>query len=384
VALTVVLPTYEEAGNIRAVVTEVQRVLESVPNHEILVVDDDSPDRTWAIVDLIETRDPRVRCYRRMDERGLASAIVDGLRLGRGDVLVVMDADLQHEPETILPLLAAVESADIAVASRYVEGGSVGEWGSLRRWVSKIATVIGQRALGVSASDPMSGFFAIRKPVFEAVESGLKPRGFKALLEILYQAENAEVVEVPYEFRTRMSGRSKLGGGVVIDYLRTLVSLRAKRVRLGQLLRYLAVGASGVLVQLSVLQALLTSGMNGSVPVALAIGAAMISNFGLNNLWTFRAQQLVGSAFGWGLARFMMVSTVGALLNLGTTMSLHALTGRTLLLTSLAGIGVATLWNFEMNRRWTWSSQLPSEANSEVTRLSSSPAVVASAVDAAE
>ncbi|MEM7584050.1 MAG: polyprenol monophosphomannose synthase [Acidobacteriota bacterium] len=224
--VSVILPTYNEAENIRVVISAVQAALQDVPRHEILVVDDDSPDGTWRIADDLGLLDRRIRCYRRLRERGLASAIFEGLTKANGDVLVVIDADLQHDPEVIPSLVTALERADVAVASRYASGGGTTSWPSARRWMSRLATSLGQWTLGLRIADPMSGFFAIRRRTFRSVEEQLRPRGFKALLEILSKARNARVTEVPYTFRPRRAGTSKLGPEVMIDYLLSLIELR--------------------------------------------------------------------------------------------------------------------------------------------------------------
>ncbi|MEM1206369.1 MAG: polyprenol monophosphomannose synthase [Acidobacteriota bacterium] len=228
VAVSVVLPTFNEAENVQAVVFAVQRALRGVPSHEILVVDDDSPDGTWRIARDLGQVDDRIRCVRRLHERGLASAIFDGLRRAKGDVLVVIDADFQHDPEVIPNLVAALKRADLAVASRYTAGGAMASWSSTRRFMSRLATSLGRWALGLPVADPMSGFFAIRRPTFRGVEDRLRPRGFKALLEILSKARNASVTEVPYTFGPRRAGTSKLGAGVMLDYLLSLIELRSR------------------------------------------------------------------------------------------------------------------------------------------------------------
>lgn len=364
-AVSVILPTYNEAENIQAVITAIQAALREVPHHEILVVDDDSPDGTWQIASDLGHHDRRIRCHRRLQERGLASAIFDGLARAQGEVLVVIDADLQHDPEVIPSLVAALKRADVAVASRYTSGGGTSSWSAVRCWMSRLATSLGQWALGSRITDPMSGFFALRRRVFRDVREQLRPRGFKALLEILSKARNAEVTEVPYTFRPRQAGTSKLGAEVVVDYLLSLIELRSRSLISAQFLSYCLVGLSGVFVQLGSLAALqfvfsrffsgsLSGSSLDSLALAMAILIAMVSNFALNNAWTFRHNKLSRSALGIGLLRFIAVSSVGAVLNHACSMAIHRGTGIELVWTSLVGIAAATLWNYALNRLLIW------------------------------
>ncbi|MDD4319313.1 MAG: polyprenol monophosphomannose synthase [Candidatus Peribacteraceae bacterium] len=228
--LSLILPTYNEAENIRAVIAEARRVLEDVP-HEIIVVDDDSPDGTWRIVHELSEEDPHVRAIRRVGRRGLSSAVVEGFRAAKGDVLAVADADGQHDYALLPRLYAAVrEKGGIAIGSRYVEGGSVGAWDERRRLLSRLATQLAIRLCRVPVSDPMSGFFAVSRPVFERVLPHLRPKGFKILFEILLHAErDMPVTEMPFTFGIRKYGRSKLSLGVEWAFLAMLLTAVLRR-----------------------------------------------------------------------------------------------------------------------------------------------------------
>ena len=199
----------------------------------------------------------------------------------------------------------------------------------------------------------MSGFFAIRRTTFHKVASRLRPRGFKVLMEILAREPEARVVEVPYTFSPRWTGRSKLGPEVMLDYLWSLVELRTGRTLSPRFLQYCVVGLTGVLVQLAVLAALRTV-LEEAIALALAILSAMTSNFVINNRWTFRDRRLESGAWRGGLLRFVAISSLGALINHSVSLRLHHLTGIDLLWTSLAGIVLATVWNYHFNRGFTW------------------------------
>ncbi len=353
VEVSVILPTLNEASTIRKAIRATQTALGDMEAHEIVVVDDDSADGTSAIVEGLARHDQRVRLLRRRDCRGLASAIVDGLTVAEGHRLVVMDADLQHDPATIPLLVKALDSADVVVASRYAPGGFTGSWSLVRRGVSRFATYLSRVVLGLSTTDPMSGFFAIRRGQFHRLAHTLRPRGYKALLEILARTPDARFAEVPYRFRPREAGTSKLGPGVILDLLLSLFEIRTGRSISPRFLRYCAVGCSGVAVQLGVVSILQTS-LGDSWALAVAVLAAMLSNFTLNNAWTFRDSKLERGAFVTGLARFIVVCMAGAALNYAISLGLHRVSNVPLVWTSLAGIAAATIWNYQLNRRWTW------------------------------
>jgi len=231
--LSLVLPTYNEAGNIRQVVKQIQGILQDVP-HEIIVVDDDSPDGTWRIVEEMSASDPSVRVLRRVGRRGLSSAAIEGFRTAKGDVLAVADADGQHDYALLPRLYERVRMhGGIAVGSRYVEGGSVGAWDERRRLLSRIATWLALRLCRVKVRDPMSGFFAVSRATFDRVAPGLRPRGFKILFDILIAVpKETPAAEVPYVFRTRGVGESKLSLRVELAFLFSLFEATLRRFAL--------------------------------------------------------------------------------------------------------------------------------------------------------
>src|SRR5262245_60851865 len=230
-AVTVVVPTYNERDNLPPLLDAVRCALHGWPL-EIWVVDDDSPDGTWRVAQRYGDACPAVRLLRRTGERGLGSAVIAGFDRARGDVLVVMDGDLSHDP-AILPRLAqAVEAgADVAVGSRRIPGGGAEPWPWHRRRLSDLATALARVTLAVPLADPMSGYFALRRGVFEAVRARIRPRGYKILLEIVCRAGPLRIVEVPYVFRDRRQGVSKASLRVGLQYLESLWALRRESVR---------------------------------------------------------------------------------------------------------------------------------------------------------
>lgn len=218
--LSLVLPTYNEAANITSLIDVLDVVLHELP-HEIIVVDDDSPDGTWKVVEHVSKKYPTVRVLRRVGRRGLSSAVVEGFDMARGDMLAVMDADGQHDASLLLTLVASLKNgADIALGSRYMAGGSVGDWVTDRRIISKTGTALALSLSRVRVTDPLGGFFALKASFYKKVRPFLKPTGFKILLEILsYLPPETKVAEIPLIFRMRLHGRSKLSMKVHLDFV---------------------------------------------------------------------------------------------------------------------------------------------------------------------
>lgn len=241
--LSLVLPTYNEAKNLPGMLAEISQALAHLP-HEIIVVDDDSPDETWKVAEDLIGKIPGLRVIRRIDARGLSSAVVRGFLEAKGDVLAVMDADGQHDTALIAKLDQAIRSgAGIAVGSRYVTGGDVGEWDGGRHILSKIATGMAMRVLKrsdmASVRDPMSGFFAIRADLFHDAKPRLIPKGFKILLDLLIHVKRGTtVMEVPLKFGLRRAGESKLNAKVQMDFLSYLYDVTLGRYVSGRVLLF--------------------------------------------------------------------------------------------------------------------------------------------------
>jgi len=233
VRLSLVVPTYNESKNVRELVQRLTDLLEPALDgeYELLIVDDDSPDRTWEIARSLTVDYPRVRVMRRVGERGLSSAVIRGWQVARGDVLAVIDSDLQHPPEVTVQLWSEIErGADLAVASRHTDGGGVSSWSMIRRLLSRGAQLLGLVLLpGVlgRVSDPMSGYFMVRR---EAIGGRpMSPLGYKILIEVIGRGEIRGIGEVGYVFREREEGESKVTWRLYVDYLRHLVRLRRDR-----------------------------------------------------------------------------------------------------------------------------------------------------------
>lgn len=230
--LSLILPTYNEARNLPTLLLLLSRVLRA-HEHEIIVVDDNSPDGTWQVGETLKSDYSQLRILRRMGKKGLSSAVVDGFDAAKGSILVVMDADGQHDADLLIRMLAAIDSnADIAIGSRYIMGGSIGHWVRDRRIISRVGTFLAHHASQQAVSDPLGGFFAIRRSLYEKIRSKLRPSGFKILLEILaHVPSSAQVVEIPLVFRSRLHGESKLSFRVHCQFLLQVVRLACVRWR---------------------------------------------------------------------------------------------------------------------------------------------------------
>ncbi len=355
--VSLIIPTYNERDNIVALTERLGRAL-SRHSYEIVFIDDNSADGTAALAASLGDNYP-VRVIVRRNKRGLASAVVDGLSQVSGPIIAVMDADLQHPPELIPELLREMEKgADIVIASRYAKGGSCPGWSLGRKIMSRGAIFLAHLLLPRTrqASDPMSGFFMFHKRVVAGAR--LKPTGYKILLEILMAGKSQAVAEVPYTFGTRGRGQSKLGARQQIDYLRHIYSLMKRSGELARFIKFAVVGASGVGVNMGLLWLLTeVGGLFYLLSAAIAIETSIITNFILNNYFTFADRSQPGvKPFFSRLLRFNLVSLAGLGINLAILWLLTEGLGVFYLLSNLVGIAAATLWNYLANNWWTWKA----------------------------
>ena len=357
--LSVILPTYNERRNIAAAVESIDRALSGTAvGYEIIVVDDDSPDRTWEEVESLARHRADLHLIRRVGRRGLSSAVVEGFSAATGDVLAVMDADLQHDA-SLLPAMvqaAGAPGTDLVVATRYAQGGSAGDWTLGRRFLSRLATVLSWAVVRTRVSDPMSGYFLIAAHTWRDVSARLDPRGFKILLEIIARSPPLACREIGYTFRPRRHGASKLDSAVGISYLRSLYDLSLGRFIDRRMLSFGLVGLSGAAVNLATVR-LLHDVLRLGVTAALAsaIGTAMVSNFLLNNFITYSDRHRSGlPSLLKGFASFAAISSAGAAINLAVARySIRAL-DLNIYVGVVLGIVVATAWNFRASRAVTW------------------------------
>jgi dolichol-phosphate mannosyltransferase len=360
--LTLVVPTYNERNNLPALLERVEAALTACAEpFEVIVVDDDSPDGTSEVARSLAARHRWLRVLTRKHQRDLSTAVLAGWFAARGEILGVIDGDLQHPPELLPELLRRLREtgADIVIASRHVKGGGVSKWSLFRRLISWAATLMAGFILPGTLSrvrDPMSGFFLLRRPVVE--NSPLRPVGYKILLEVLAKGDYHRCEEVPYIFQERFQGGSKMGLRTGWQYLLHLASIAVDTGEARRVFRYAAVGTSGAVVNLGVFAALARA---AGAPPALALPAAtalaIINNFLLNDRFTFpeTRRRTPGRAAAVGrFVRFLWVVLIGACLNMTLASALMRLARVPLELAVLAGIGAAAAWNFVLNSRVTW------------------------------
>jgi len=351
--LSIVIPTYNERENLPILLERLEKTLHNI-DFETIVVDDDSPDRTWELArELARTKYPWLRVIRRVGERGLASAVIRGFSEARGEYVAVMDADLQHPPEVLPQLLktALEEKADIVIASRYVRGGGVEGWSRLRLLISKTATLIAYLLLPEArrTSDPMSGFFLVKRKLLDKCINSLKPRGYKILLEILVKCKPDKIVDVPYVFRRRFAGKSKLGFRTTLDYIIHVLELNQYRV-----LKNAVVGASGLIVLWSTLY-LLSDILNVDPLLAYpaAIEASIINNFFWNDKLVFRGRGRQ-KPLCRRLVEYHGAVALGAATNYATFTPLYTLFHIDKYIASLVGVLAGFTLNYLASEHGVW------------------------------
>lgn len=353
--LSIVVPTFNEAGNVLELLRRIETVL-GAWGWEAIFVDDDSPDGTSRVVREIARRDARVRCLQRIGRRGLSTACIEGMLAAAAPAIAVMDADLQHDEAVLPAMLQRIEAgADVVVGTRYAEGGSTGEWDASRKSMSLLATRLSRLVLKQPVSDPMSGFFMLRREALDDAVRGVSGLGFKILLDLLASARRPlRVEEVPYTFRDRHSGESKLDGMVVWEYGMLLADKLVGRYIPTRFLAFSLIGGLGVLVHMAVLTLVLkTTGQGFTRAQTAATLVAMVFNFALNNALTYRDRRLRGWHWLMGLASFMVACGIGAAANIGIATYLFRHRAEWVL-AAVAGILVGAVWNYAVTQIYTW------------------------------
>jgi dolichol-phosphate mannosyltransferase len=354
--LTVVVPTFNEGPNVPIVVEHVARALAGVA-WEIIFVDDDSPDGTAAIAKALGDHDARVRCIRRVGRRGLAGACIEGMLASSAPFVAVMDADLQHDEALLAEMLGRLRGGqcDLVVGSRYLADASADGLSRPRLVSSRLAGTVSRRILGVEATDPMSGFFMLRRQLVETIAPRLSTQGFKILADILASAPGKiRVSELPYRFRARLHGASKLDSQVALDFLGLLISKTTRNAIPVRFVSFLLVGASGILVHLVTLKGSLSLlGLSFAAGQTLAALVAMTSNFFLNNAVTYRDQRLTGVEALKGLLTFYVICAIGAVSNIGVATWLYS-NRPVWWLAGLLGSVVGAVWNYAVSSALVW------------------------------
>ena len=357
--LSIVVPTYKERGNVAELVRRLDLALAGI-SWEAVFVDDNSPDGTAETVKEIALGDSRVRCIRRVGRRGLAGACIEGMLSSSAPYVAVIDADLQHDEKILPAMLARLEKgeADLVAATRYVEGGSASSFSEKRGMISRLATRLTHRLVGTPLSDPMSGFFMMRRDRLEDVAPKLSPVGFKILLDIAATAgERLRIAEQPYQFGERFAGESKFNAQVGVEFLGLLLAKMTGDLVDPRFIFFAIVGTLGLIVHLIVLSlslAFLPAQENlFEAAQVIATLVAMTSNFLLNNELTYRDRRLKGLSALRGFILFCLLCSAGALANVDLASWLY--TNREVWwLAGAAGAIMGAVWNYAMSTLFVW------------------------------
>jgi dolichol-phosphate mannosyltransferase len=357
--LSVVVPTFNERDNIPRLIEVLKATLAGVA-WELIVVDDNSPDGTSEIAKRIAAADSRVRCMRRVGRRGLAGACLEGILASQAQYVAIMDGDLQHDETLLMPMLQLLrrDAANLVVATRYADGASAAALSSPRAFGSRLATRLAHRVLKLDLSDPMSGFFMLRREVVEKIAGKLSTQGFKILLDIaMTGGDSLRITELPYTFRQRQHGESKLDSAVALEYVGLLLAKATDdRVSLRFTL-FCLVGALGIGVHFVALTlAYDVAGIAFFWAQTLAMMIAIASNFIINNALTYRDRRLSGWRLLGGFLRFYLVSMVGLVSNIGVSNWLFV-NDQKWWVAGLAGAVIGVVWNYVVASLFVWRSQ---------------------------
>ncbi len=353
--LSIVVPTFNERANIPILVERLARLLASC-DWEVVFVDDNSPDGTAAAARAIGETDSRVRCIRRIGRRGLAGACLEGMLSSQARYVAVMDADLQHDESLLVGMLDCLRSgrADLAVASRYLYGGSAAGLSKQRSRVSRWSNTLVRLLLGIDLTDPMSGHFMIRRDVFETLAPSLSSQGFKILLDILATGrDRLRTIELPSTFRERQHGESKLDSKIALDFAALVTAKLTKDAISARFILFCLVGLTGLAVHLILLSSFLAAALSFGAAQALATVGAIAWNFVLNNLFTYRDQRLTGWRFVTGLIWFQVICAIGAISNVGIATWIYDYDS-VWWIAGLGGAVIGTVWNFVVSAAFVW------------------------------
>jgi dolichol-phosphate mannosyltransferase len=355
--LTLVIPTLNERDNIRPLVDLLDEVLDTV-SWEVIFVDDDSSDATAERIRKIGHRDRRVRCLQRIGRRGLTTACIEGALAASSPYIAVMDADMQHD-EKLLPQMLAIlksEPLDLVVGSRYLAGGGFSGLDATSANISAVAARLSRIICKAEIADPMSGFFMLRREVLEGLLRRLSGQGFKILLDILASSPRPlRFRELPYEFRERQRGESKLDALVTWEYMMLIADKLIGHIVPVRFALFALVGGIGLCIHMAVLWfALTVAGAAFNPAQASAAVMAMTSNFFVNNLFTYRDRRLRGFALVRGLFTFYAICALGAVANVGIAGYIF-FRNEAWWLAGLAGVVVGSVWTM----RWTPNVRQP-------------------------
>jgi dolichol-phosphate mannosyltransferase len=357
--LTVILPTFNERANVPVMVERLARALEGI-DWEALIVDDNSPDGTYGTARTIGAQDRRVRCIRRIGRRGLAGACIEGMLASQAQFVAVMDADLQHDETLLAAMVQKLRAGDtdLVAASRYIDGTTGTGFSAGRAKASQWSTALARRLLKVDLTDPMSGFFMLRRAVIDDLAPKLSTQGFKILLDIAATGrDRLRIAELPYVFGARVHGESKLDARVALDFGQLLLAKLTNDAVSYRFVLFCLVGATGIGAHMAALYALHALGVSSfGVQQTIATMIAIAWNYVFNNAYTYRDQRLTGWAFARGLIEFELICSVGAISNIGVASLLYA-GSPSWWIAGLGGAVMGAVWNYAVSAAVVWKAQ---------------------------
>lgn len=357
--LAVVVPTFNERENVPLLLAQLEKALCGI-NYEVIFVDDDSPDRTAQLIRGIAATDPRVRLLHRIRRRGLSSACLEGMMATSAPYIAVMDADLQHDEKLLPAMLAAVkdQNLDLAVASRYTEGGSLGDFSINRRRISSFAGTLSAAISRCELLDPMSGFFLLDARFLREVVHRVSGLGFKILLDIVASSNRpVRLIEIPYRFRNRLHGESKLDVLVAIEYLQLLLDKTVGDYFPPKYILFSLVGSLGAVLYIVLFWLLLkVAQLPFTTVITVATLVTMTVNFFLNNNVTYRERRLKGRRLFTGMFSFYAACSVGAVITVRAA-NIASNAGAPWYIGGLFGLAISSVWNYAVTRLLTWRYQ---------------------------
>jgi dolichol-phosphate mannosyltransferase len=380
--LCIVIPTLNERENIGILLEKLRNTLHDI-RYEVIVVDDDSPDGTASLVKRLSHHSDNLHVLHRIGRRGLSSACIEGMLATAAPYIAVMDADLQHD-ETVLPeMFRSISSGnlDLVVGSRNIGGGSMGDFASWRIKLSRLGRKLSGVERHAHLTDPMSGFFIVRRSFFERVAHRLTAIGFKILLDIVLSAEGqVRVGEVPYHFRLRQHGQSKLDLIVGLEYLELILDKLIGSYISVRFVLFCLVGTLGTVIHLLLLGLLLKVERFSFIESqACATGIVMVLNYVLNNSFTYRDRRRRGAAFWFGMFTFCIACSLGGIANV--LISAEAFRqGMPWILAGITGLLFSAVWNYGVTSMITWrqarrSAALRAKRRAQASALPEEPAV---------
>ncbi len=358
--LSIITPTYNEALNIEKFIRGIEKAIK-IKNYEIIFVDDNSIDKTYEVIKRIAKKKQNIRCLRRVGRRGLSSAVIEGCLSSSSDLLLIMDADLQHDEKKIPIMLKKLisENLDLVIASRFLDSKKTEGLSKYRNFLSNVANKISNKISGANLSDPMSGFFLIKRKVFDNIAPNLSGIGFKILLDIFSSCKGkVKFAEVHFEFKKRKYGDSKLDSLVIWEYLLLLWDCKFGKIVPAKFLSFCLIGGSGVFVHLLVLYILINAEFNFLYAQTFSTLTAMTTNFFLNNILTYRDNRKKGIDAFKSLIIFYITCGIGASANIGISNllfigNIKGISG-IWYISGFLGAFVGAVWNFLMSSLITW------------------------------